>query len=195
MNWDYKYDTSIFVLEIYNVLCRHTNQPHTKYDVLMFHLVENETHCDFTKLREMLLRVNMEDLREKTHYQHYELYRKKRLEEMGFEDNTGLSEVYEQKRKEHFQEMQAKEEHMRQMFVQKVKEKEAELKLAEQKLHDEFEKLRRQHSEQKAVLEGKRRELETEVKDFNVKKSALQAQRAHNEREQLARTTPTTKKK
>jgi hypothetical protein len=91
--------------------------------------------------------------------------------------------------------MQAKEEHMRQMFVQKVKEKEAELKLAEQKLHDEFEKLRRQHSEQKAVLEGKRRELETEVKDFNVKKSALQAQRAHNEREQLARTTPTTKKK
>ena len=31
----------------------------------------------------------MEDLREKTHYLHYELYRKKRLEEMGFEDNTG----------------------------------------------------------------------------------------------------------
>ena len=146
----------------------------------------------------------MEDLREKTHYLHYELYRKKRLEEMGFEDNTGyvcvcvracvcvcvfmyvyilnhlnwgilimivnccniffwelivtitkswcvlvvlgmlappplflfivpfslsfplsllscsLSEAYEQKRKEHFKEMQAKEEHMRQMFVQKV---------------------------------------------------------------------------
>ena len=40
-------------------------------------------------LMDISFRVNMEDLREKTHYQHYELYRKKRLEEMGFEDNTG----------------------------------------------------------------------------------------------------------
>ena len=31
-----------------------------------------------------------------------------------------LSEAYEQKRKEHFKVMQSKEEHMRQMFVQKV---------------------------------------------------------------------------
>ena len=31
----------------------------------------------------------MEDLREKTHSQHYELYRKKRLEEMGFADDHG----------------------------------------------------------------------------------------------------------
>lgn len=28
----------------------------------------------------------MEDLREKTHTQHYELYRQKRLQEMGFTD-------------------------------------------------------------------------------------------------------------
>ncbi|XP_019862850.1 PREDICTED: septin-11-like [Amphimedon queenslandica] len=156
--------------------------------------VENEAHCDFTKLREMLLRVNMEDLREKTHYQHYELYRKKRLEEMGFEDNTGLSEAYEQKRKEHFKEMQSKEEHMRQMFVQKVKEKEAELKLAEQKLHDEFEKLRQQHSEKKAALDERKRLQEAEIKEFNKKKAALQSQRAQSELQQL-KNTPTTKKK
>ena len=30
--------------------------------------------------------TNMEDLREKTHTQHYELYRQKRLQEMGFAD-------------------------------------------------------------------------------------------------------------
>lgn len=42
--------------------------------------VENESHCDFTKLREMLIRTNMEDMREVTHQRHYELYRKKILE-------------------------------------------------------------------------------------------------------------------
>lgn len=48
--------------------------------------VENESHCDFVKLREMLIRTNMEDMREKTHTRHYELYRQKRLEQMGFTD-------------------------------------------------------------------------------------------------------------
>lgn len=44
--------------------------------------MENEAHCDFVKLREMLIRTNMEDMREKTHCRHYELYRKKRLEQV-----------------------------------------------------------------------------------------------------------------
>ena len=44
--------------------------------------VENENHCDFTKLREMLIRTNMEDLRDTTHAKHYELYRKHRLQEV-----------------------------------------------------------------------------------------------------------------
>lgn len=48
--------------------------------------VENENHCDFVKLREMLICVNMEDLREQTHTRHYELYRRCKLEEMGFKD-------------------------------------------------------------------------------------------------------------
>ena len=48
--------------------------------------MENETHCDFVKLREMLICVNMEDLREQTHTAHYELYRRCKLEEMGFKD-------------------------------------------------------------------------------------------------------------
>lgn len=48
--------------------------------------MENESHCDFVKLREMLIRVNMEDMREQTHTRHYELYRRCKLEEMGFKD-------------------------------------------------------------------------------------------------------------
>lgn len=46
--------------------------------------MENESHCDFVKLREMLIRTNMEDMREKTHCRHYELYRKRRLEQVNF---------------------------------------------------------------------------------------------------------------
>lgn len=53
--------------------------------------VENEAHCDFVRLREMLLRVNMEDLRERTHTVHYETYRKQRLTEMGFRDDEDIS--------------------------------------------------------------------------------------------------------
>lgn len=49
--------------------------------------MENENHCDFVKLREMLIRTNMEDLRETTHLIHYELYRRHKLEEMGFSDS------------------------------------------------------------------------------------------------------------
>ncbi|EPY87062.1 septin-10 [Camelus ferus] len=48
--------------------------------------VENENHCDFVKLREMLLCTNMEDLRDQTHTRHYELYRRCKLEELGFTD-------------------------------------------------------------------------------------------------------------
>ena len=44
--------------------------------------VENENHCDFVKLREMLIRTNMEDLRDTTHTKHYELYRQARLEKV-----------------------------------------------------------------------------------------------------------------
>ena len=40
-----------------------------------------------------------------------------------------------------------------------MKDKEAELKSAEQKLHDEFERLRRQNAEEKRQLDDKKRQL------------------------------------
>lgn len=62
--------------------------------VCLFVVVENENHCDFVKLREMLIRVNMEDLREQTHSRHYELYRRCKLEEMGFKDTDPDSKPF-----------------------------------------------------------------------------------------------------
>ncbi|XP_062944220.1 septin-8 isoform X4 [Cynocephalus volans] len=143
--------------------------------------VENENHCDFVKLREMLIRVNMEDLREQTHSRHYELYRRCKLEEMGFQDSDGdsqpfsLQETYEAKRKEFLSELQRKEEEMRQMFVNKVKETELELKEKERELHEKFEHLKRVHQEEKRKVEEKRRELEEETSAFNRRKAAVEA--------------------
>merc|ERR1712036_39378 len=101
--------------------------------------VENESHCDFTKLREMLIRTNMEDLRDTTHTKHYELYRKERLQQMGFSDNDdqpgSFAEQYASRRETHLSSLQQKEEEMRQKFVIRVKEKESELKEAERELN------------------------------------------------------------
>uniref|UniRef100_T1GVW9 Septin-type G domain-containing protein n=1 Tax=Megaselia scalaris TaxID=36166 RepID=T1GVW9_MEGSC len=141
--------------------------------------VENESHCDFVKLREMLIRTNMEDMREKTHTKHYELYRQKRLEQMGFTDvdsenkPVSFQQTFEAKRTNHLAELQSKEEEVRQMFVQRVKEKEAELKDSEKDLHAKFEKLKKDHSEEKRKLEDARKKLEEEFVEFNRRKAQM----------------------
>ncbi|KAF6037301.1 SEPT6 [Bugula neritina] len=135
--------------------------------------VENENHCDFVKLREMLLRTNMQDLIDTTHKKHYELYRRVRLSDMGFTDSDGktLQETYELKREAHVSEMQSKEEEMRQMFVQRVKEKETELKEAERELHNKFDSLKRQHADDRKRLEDSKKQLEMEMTEFQKKKA------------------------
>ena len=110
--------------------------------------VENENHCDFTRLREMLIRTNMEDLIDTTHSRHYELYRKDRLKMMGFEESSkdgkpsSFAETYTMRRETHLASLHEREEEMRQKFVLRVKEKEAELKEAERELHAKFDKLK-----------------------------------------------------
>lgn len=54
--------------------------------IFFFWQVENENHCDFVKLRDLLLSTNMEDLKDQTHTQHYECYRSNRLQKLGFSD-------------------------------------------------------------------------------------------------------------
>ncbi|XP_069626286.1 LOW QUALITY PROTEIN: septin-10 [Haliaeetus albicilla] len=139
--------------------------------------VENENHCDFVKLRKMLICTNMEDLREQTHARHYESYRRCRLEEMGFRDigpenkPVSLQEAYEAKRQEFYLELQRKEEEMRQQFVQRVKEKEAILKEAEQQVQTKFEHRMLTHQEAKLKLEKKKKVLEDEIAMFIEKKA------------------------
>lgn len=131
------------------------------------------------KLREMLIRTNMEDMREKTHTRHYELYRQMRLEQMGFtdvdSDNKPVSfqQTFEAKRTNHLSELQDKENDMRQMFVLRVKEKEAELKENEKELHAKFERLKKDHAEDKRKLEDARKKLEEDFVEFSRRKTQL----------------------
>lgn len=143
--------------------------------------VENESHCDFVKLREMLIRTNMEDMREKTHTKHYELYRQKRLEQMGFTDvdaenkPVSFQQTFEAKRSNHLAELQQKEDDMRQMFVLRVKEKEAELKESEKELHAKFENLKKAHAEERRKLEDSRKKMEDDYVEFNRRKTQMSA--------------------
>jgi len=142
-------------------------------------LVENESHCDFVKLREMLLRTNMQDLIEKTHQKHYELYRKEKMEDKGFKDGEdSIQEAYHNKREQYMQGLQKKEEHIRQTFVQKVKEKENELKKAELELQAKFEEMKKTQSEEKKRVEASKKQLDEDTSKFNKMKQEFALQQA-----------------
>lgn len=92
--------------------------------------VENEEHCDFVKLREALLRLNVEDLRARTHSRLYEAYRRGRLAEMGLKDGEAgprFADAFKTRLAEHKDEMDAAERAMKDRFVQRVSAKENEL--------------------------------------------------------------------
>ncbi|XP_045141261.1 septin-14 [Echinops telfairi] len=146
--------------------------------------VDNESHCDFVKLRNMLLCSNMEDLKEDTHIHHYQRYRCHRLTKIGFADvgpdNQPLSfqEIYGAKRQEFSEQCQREEERLKQRFVQRIKEKEAEFKETEKELQDEFQHLKRIQQEKTKKLEEERRQLEEEIIAFYKMKADFEAQQA-----------------
>jgi len=150
--------------------------------------VENENHCDFTKLREMLIRTNMEDLRDTTHSRHFEVYRKHRLQEMGFSDSdvgaggksSSFAEQYNTRRASHLSSLQQKEEDMRQKFVIRVKEKEGELKEAEKELHAKFDDMKISVSDEKKRVEEQRRILEENIADFQRRKAQFEAEKMNS---------------
>lgn len=52
--------------------------------------VDNEDHCDFVKLRQMLVRTHMEELREHTNDYLYENYRTEKLKAMGVSQDESV---------------------------------------------------------------------------------------------------------
>ncbi|KAJ3194803.1 Septin-6 [Irineochytrium annulatum] len=119
--------------------------------------VENEKHCDFVHLRELLIRTNLQDLIETTHNIHYAQFRSSKIRVQSGRPESFLAcdDFYESRiesaRRNLMEEMQRKEDDMRQKFVAKVREKEQSLREREEALNqkrqamvDEIEALRRQ---------------------------------------------------
>jgi len=101
--------------------------------------VENENHCDFKKLRDSLIEKNMLDLIETTHSKHYEIFRRNRLTDLGLTDNIdgkqiSISDTLDMKRNELRQELEKREQQLKETFIHKVKEKETELKETEKQV-------------------------------------------------------------
>lgn len=129
--------------------------------------VDNEEHNDFVKLRQMLIRTHMEELKEHTNDVLYENYRSEKLETMGVQqDQTVFKEVnplakMEEERQLHEAKLQKMESEMKQVFQQKVQEKEAKLKQSEEELYARHKEMKDALEKQRLELEEKKRRLES----------------------------------
>lgn len=129
--------------------------------------VDNEEHCDFVKLRQMLIRTHMEELKEHTNNFLYENYRSEKLAAMGVEqDPSVFKEVnpavkQEEERTLHEQKLAKMEAEMKMVFQQKVAEKESKLRQSEQELYDRHREMKETLEKQRLELEEKKTRIET----------------------------------
>ncbi|KAE8289220.1 Septin-7 [Larimichthys crocea] len=169
--------------------------------------VENSDHCDFTILRDMLIRTHMQDLKDVTNNVHYENYRSRKLAAVtsnGVDNNRakgqlstkldtvdGMSPLaqMEEERREHVTKMKKMEMEMEQVFEMKVKEK-------VQKLKDSEAELQRRHEQMKKNLEAQHKELEEKRRVFEDERANWEAQqRLEQQKLEASRTLEKNKKK
>lgn len=95
--------------------------------------VENEDHCDFKKLRSILIRTHMLDLIHTTEEMHYEAYRAQQMETRKFGEARP--------RKLDNPKFKEEEESLRKRFTEQVKVEENRFRMWEQKLISERDRL------------------------------------------------------
>ncbi|KAI5693326.1 hypothetical protein M8J75_013819 [Diaphorina citri] len=119
--------------------------------------VENLEHCDFIALRNMLIRTNLQDLKDVTSNVHYENFRCRKLAGLGTDgkprllNKNPLAQMEEEKR-EHEAKMKKMEVDMEQVF--------------EMKLQRRHEQMKKSLEAQIKELEEKRRGLELEISQW-----------------------------
>jgi cell division control protein 12 len=95
--------------------------------------VENEDHCDFKKLRSLLIRTHMLDLIQTTEETHYETYRAQQMETRKFGEPRP--------RKLDNPKFKEEEEMLRKKFTEQVKKEENRFRQWEQRLIQERDRL------------------------------------------------------
>lgn len=120
--------------------------------------VENDEHCDFRKLRLLLIRSHMLDLIKSTEDVHYESYRVKQMENRKFGepkskkfDNPSFKED---------------EDNLRKRFTEQVKEEEQRFRQWEQNLIAERDRLNKDLESTHAAI----RKLEIEVEQLSLRR-------------------------
>lgn len=162
----------------------------------------------------MILSTNMLDLIELTHSKHYQTYRANRLKEIGFKDEDeanenyigqsksnakpirNIQDVYVMKRDELNDEMQKREQEIKEEFIKRVKEKECEIKEQEKEVvifgflklaflvlnfffyfkqfSNKYSKWKKEQTEWMEKIEQKKRELDAEMREFSDRKFTLE---------------------
>ncbi|KAJ3110811.1 hypothetical protein HDU96_006248 [Phlyctochytrium bullatum] len=120
--------------------------------------VENENHCDFKKLRNLLIRTHMHDLISMTEEHHYENFRTAKLTAEGrSDDDPGV-----RARKALEAKMKEEEEALRKRFTEQVRMEENRFRQWEQRLIAERDRLNldlESHHKQVKALEEELEEL------------------------------------
>ncbi|XP_076817425.1 septin-7-like isoform X1 [Clavelina lepadiformis] len=147
--------------------------------------VENIDHCDFTVLRNMLVRTHMQDLKDVTNNVHYENYRSKKLSSVTTTQVDGRTKSQtksplaqmEEEKTEHMKKMKKMEMEMEEVFKMKVQEKKQKLQDSESDLSRRHEAMKKKLEAEYAALDEKQRHFEKEKADFDVLQARLSEER------------------
>jgi septin 7 len=130
--------------------------------------VDNDAHNDFVKLRQMLVRSHMEDLKDITNNGIYEHFRTQKLSNGGatVEPSGEVNPLlkFEEEKAAHEARIAKLETEMTQVFSVKVAEKEARMKQNEEELYQKHRESREQLERKRQELEEKKRRLEASLK-------------------------------
>ncbi|ORY97743.1 Septin-domain-containing protein [Syncephalastrum racemosum] len=114
--------------------------------------VENEDHCDFKKLRNLLVRSHMLDLISTTEEVHYESYRQQQMATRKF----GEPKAKKYENPKH----REKEDALRKVFTEQVRSEETRFRQWEQQLINERDRLNKDLESQHAQIKALEAELE-----------------------------------
>ncbi|KAI8138484.1 Septin-domain-containing protein [Fennellomyces sp. T-0311] len=116
--------------------------------------VENEQHCDFKKLRNLLVRSHMLDLISTTEEIHYENYRQQQMATRKFGEPKQVVKKYENPKH------REKEDDLRKVFTEQVKGEENRFRQWEQQLIQERDRLNKDLEAQHAQIKALESDLE-----------------------------------
>ncbi|CAI8501755.1 unnamed protein product [Pichia kudriavzevii] len=162
--------------------------------------VDNELHCDFVKLRQLLIRNSMEELKEITNKKLYENYRLEKLSKMGIKQDDSVFKEFdpvlkqEEEKRLHEAKLLNLEKQMKEIFQQKVSREEKKLQETEADLFSKHKEMRDKLLKQIKMLEDKKKELEASANFVDHSSQQHQIQQQIQQQQQQQQQPTKTKK-